>query len=684
MGIKRDYVKEMVSTILQIDPKLKKDEVEAIVIRKMKERMMDPSIVMDNNVTGQQEQVGLSDMCNWIDKHKPVISGNATFYMQPSVLVSPTSRMLRILKRLRKEIKKLMFKFKPEDDEYQRYDLDQGNAKVVMNAEYGASGAPMAAFYNKYGPAATTLMAQSIITTMAAFFEGYVGDNQKFYHINECMDWMNTVRAKKEKIPRWIQTPTVDETSRRIKSHFILYDSAHNYVIDKYLNNCQDDELTYLFYANNMKDFIRRHPKMKQLIQTILLSLPRYEAAVGEVPVQFNDRFPSVEKYNKWVSEEMFMNPYNIPAVIKDPMGELTELMNQFCFVEYLTPDSIVKLNNHKRKAILLVDTDSNVINANIFVDFVMEELFPEESFQRGPLYNDMICVNILASVLDKCVINILDHYGKVHNMDEEARTELAMKNEFMFRRFFLMLKKKRYATSIALREGNIMYPFKTEIKGLDFIKAGVTDDVTKKFTGMLENYILFSEELELHELMREIKRFEKEIREDLENGGVRYLKPQSYKSEGAYKKVKNKETGMEESRAWSIPVFRAAQIWNELYPQQKIYSLDKVKIVKLMVTGLSDLEVIKQRYPDDYKLISDKIFHSNQRELVAAGLKVIAIPSTVEKIPDWLIPLIDYDVIISDVIASFRSVLEALKIEEINLKTPNGKAGIISSLISI
>ena len=65
-------------------------------------------------------------------------------------------------------------------------------------------------------------------------------------------------------------------------------------------------------------------------------------------------------------------------------------------------------------------------------------------------------------------------------------------------------------------------------------------------------------------------------------------------------------------------------------------------------------------------------------------GLKVIAIPSNVKQIPEWIIGLIDYDVIISDVIGSFRSVLDALKIEEINLRTPNGKANITSSLISI
>ena len=639
---------------------------------------------MDNNVTGANEKIKLTDLCNWIDNKKPVVSGNATFYMQPEVLQSPTSNMLRSMKKGRKIVKKEMFKYKPQDDEYRRLDLGQGNLKVVMNAEYGASGAPSAAFYTKYSPAATTLMAQSIITTMAAFFEGYVGDNQKFFHINECFDWMNTILKKKQDIPKWVVIPTYEETLLRIRLHFQMYDLENDYVLDNYLKNRTPEELVYLYYANNMKAFIRRHPRIQSLIKNCLISLPLYEASEKEIPPQYQGKFEDVDKYNDWVAGEMFLNPYNAPDIIKKDMKELTSLITQFCFVEYLTPDSIMKLNNHKRNTILLVDTDSNVINADIFVSLVLDELFPDETFSRTRLYNDMICVSMIANIIDGCVVSILDFYGRMHNMNEEARKELTMKNEFMFRVFFLMLKKKRYGASVALREGNIMVPFKLEIKGVDFIKAGVSEDVTKRFTRIIKEYLLFSDELKLHEMMREIKKFEREIYQDLRSGGVKYLKPQQYKSEGAYKQKYDKETGRTISGAWTLPVFRAATVWNELYPLQKIYSLDRVKIVKLIVTCPADIDDIKDKHPKEYEMIHDKIFNSKSPEISKAGLKVIAIPSTLPEIPKWIIPLIDYDVTISDVVSSFKSVLDALKIEGINVKTPNGKANVVSSLISI
>jgi hypothetical protein len=246
------------------------------------------------------------------------------------------------------------------------------------------------------------------------------------------------------------------------------------------------------------------------------------------------------------------------------------------------------------------------------------------------------------------------------------------------------MNKKKRYASSIILREGNIMIPPRTEIKGVDFIKAGVTDYVTKKFTSILENNILHSDDINLHHLMRDLKRFEQEIYEDLKSGGVKFLRSLTFKSEGAYKKVYDKNSNSYISGAWRLPVFRAVAIWNELYPKQKIYSLDRVKLAKLIVSNEDDLNIIKDKHPKEYKLIIDNIFHSKNSEILKTGLKVLAIPSTLEKIPDWITELIDYDIIISDTISSFRSILEAFDIEKINVATPHGKAGVFSSLISI
>ena len=678
MGVKKDYINNMVDIIKRMNPDLDEDDIKKAVSSVVKQELKDPTITMDNNVTGEYHEITLTKMCEWIDRTNPVISGNATFYCQPEVLESPTSNMLRSLKKGRKTVKNEMFKYNPNSDEYSMLDLDQYNKKVIMNAEYGGSGAPTAAFYTKYSPAATTLMAQSIITTMAAFFESFIGDNQKFYHINECFDWMNRVLLKKDKVPKWIMVPTVKDVVNRISHHFDIIGIDDYKTLDLFISTCNRDELVYLYYANNIKEFISRHLNVSTLIGKILSTLPLLEAAEKEVPDQYKNNFVSddfsrdVDKYNKWVSQEMFLDPYKIPECIKSYMNDLKNLVTQFVYVEYITPDSIVKLNNHLRNTVLLVDTDSNIINADIFVEFVIKELYPGEKFGRPSLYNEMILVNILASLLSECVASLLDYYGRCHNMNKEARAELTMKNEFLFRRLFLMKTKKRYSSSIVLREGNIMIPYKLEIKGMDFIKAGVSDEVSNRFTKMLEDHVLFSEDIELHQLMKDLKKFESEIFHNLKMGGTAYLKKQQFKAEGAYKKP------------WSIQVYKGTAIWNILNPQNKINSLDRVSILKTIVSKPEDLEIIKHQFPKEYDKVMNNIYNSSNPDIQKIGIKIIAIPNTVKKIPAWLLPLVDYDIIVSDVISSFRSVLDALNIEEMYYKTPNGNANIVSCLVSL
>ena len=435
--------------------------------------------------------------------------------------------------------------------------------------------------------------------------------------------------------------------------------------------------MVYLYYANNFRDFIRNHEKVKLLLKNILETLPDYEAS-KEVPDRFKNKFKDAKEYNEWIVGEMFLNPYSIPSSVKEYMDEFITLMKQFVYVEYLTPDSILKLNNHTRNTVLLVDTDSNMILADLFVSFVLKEIFPGNDFGRTMMYNEMILVNVICATLSVSVADILDYYGRCHNMDEESRSELTMKNEFLFRTLFLMNTKKRYAVSIVLREGNIYVPFKSDIKGADFIKAGVTQDVSDRFEKMLCDHILYSDKLELHELMKDLKKFEKEIYKDLKDGNMTYLKQQQYKSESGYKSSENGAT------AWRLQVYKGSEIWNELYPDNKIYSLDRVHILKLAVDGPADIEKIKNDFPEEYNKVLTKVFNSSRNEIRNAGFKVICIPNGIKAIPDWLRPLIDYDVIISNIVGSFKSILDALRLEDVVFKSTNGEVNSASCLISI
>jgi hypothetical protein len=668
----KEYVETATDTLCRIMPRKTRDELREYVKTSVKKKWVDPELNADNNVTGVNYDTTLTGFLTMINDEKPVVSGNATLYVQPEVLPSPTSNMLGDLKKLRKSIKKEMFQYKPSDDEYANLDLDQANTKVIMNAEYGATGTKTSAFYTKWSPPATTLMAQSIITTMANLFESLIGDNNLFMSFEECIDWVRAVLNGKnleKNLPDWIIIPSREELVTRLKSHFYAYRQGFTPLIENFVTDLEDNERTYVFYAHNLHEFIRRHNKPRELLQRILSTLP-LNADATEVPSELRGKFDTLDAYKEHLQTEMFMNPYEIPGSIKEYIKDLGKLIFKYCHVSYLTSDSIEKLNHHKRRVVLLVDTDSNVLYLDPFVQFVKNEVCQGNSFGRKDVYNDMIIVNIASSFLDNSIKDILDLYGRRHNMGEKARSVLQMKNEFLFRMLMLLNAKKSYLASIVLREGHMYEKLKTEIKGVQFIKSAVSEEVSDRFTKIAEDNILFAPEVDLTGMMRDIRKFEAEIIADMKAGGTRYLKAQGLKSESGY------------SDPWRNQIYKAATVWNLVYPEQKIYPLDRAYIVKLGVKGPTDIECIKEQFPDVHKTLMDEVFMSDDASIRKYGMSVIAIPTSEDIVPEWIRKLMDIELLCSNIMASFRNIMEAFRVEYVAVNTPSKKMERFTNLI--
>ena len=61
------------------------------------------------------------------------------------------------------------------------------------------------------------------------------------------------------------------------------------------------------------------------------------------------------------------------------------------------------------------------------------------------------------------------------------------------------------------------------------------------------------------------------------------------------------------------------------------------------------------------YNIVKEKIFNNPDKRIANKGLAVIAIPRNVDKIPEWIIPFIDYDTITCDVLKKIYSLLSSL-----------------------
>ena len=85
-----------------------------------------------------------------------------------------------------------------------------------------------------------------------------------------------------------------------------------------------------------------------------------------------------------------------------------------------------------------------------------------------------------------------------------------------------------------------------------------------------------------------------------------------------------------------------------------------------MTLTDEKELAKLKASNPEIYAVIDKKILHHPNPKVAEKMLPVIAIPRNVEKIPEWMIPFIDYDTIAYNVLSKFYPLLESLGLDTI------------------
>jgi len=231
-------------------------------------------------------------------------------------------------------------------------------------------------------------------------------------------------------------------------------------------------------------------------------------------------------------------------------------------------------------------------------------------------------------------------------NVTEVKQPIINMKSEFLYSRLMLTRNKKQYAGQLELQEGNIKR--KIDMKGMSIKKANVNNRTRKVFTDLIEKKILNAKEINIAEILGIFKAFEDEIRTSLQNGEITFLTPGKCNDFDSYKNV------------YQVASARGSIIWNKLNPDNTIQTPAKVNLLKLSINDISDLEPIYET--EMFNTIQTEIF--GDEKLAHYGMTAICMPKSVTKIPDWLIPFINYEDIIDDNIRVGNLLLESLGIK--------------------
>lgn len=631
---KEVWVKENMKTYNKMYPQIEKKELKKYLEKVFDDKVQDKQLILDNNYVKKSVRTSILELYEWLQDAKPIIAGHGVFFKNQNVVKNPAAVMLKKFLDLRKQLKKIMYTFDEGTYEYNRFDRLQLTEKINANSYYGAGGNKHSYFYNVYTATSVTSTGQSLISTTETAFEHFLSNNVMFLDIDDCRHYVNNIIREDYNMDENI-LPNISK-DRLIKS---LLDKFYDYkghlkenkeFVERLVESLNQQEINRIFFKNNIYAF-SSIPKVKE----ILIDL--YEN-VG-----------------------VFVDPNKVPKNILGNVELLWELYKEFVFYNHFAFARIDRLKHHIRKTVVTVDTDSNMLNLDPWVQFTFKSVAKDNPTILSKDYNQIrfAAINTMCYVLTKLITEVLEKYTKRCNILKEYRPMINMKNEFLFSRLILSPKKKRYISTVRLREGKEIFPEKIDIKGHDFGKSSTRQATKDYFVNMVKEKLL-NGDINIATIVKDLEEFEETVKNSLLSGDKDFLIPKSVKELGAYKEP-FKEQGM-----------RAIVAWNAVEIDNPIELPAKIDIVKVKMETLEDCKPLKETNPDIYRRIERDIFNSPHKKIREKGISVIAIPRNIDKVPEWIMSFIDFDTTINDNISRFHSVLRSLGIELI--KTSGNK----------
>jgi hypothetical protein len=308
-----------------------------------------------------------------------------------------------------------------------------------------------------------------------------------------------------------------------------------------------------------------------------------------------------------------------------------------------------------KRKAILGCDTDSNFVGLEKYFKFV-ESKFNYKNYDINREYG---IANSAILYLANFIQKELNRFTANCNLTPEKQPIIRMKSEFLYRKMMFTRNKKQYAGLLIGREGHIIDPPKLDMKGMSIKKSTVNNTTRSVFNNIIYNDILNSKKINYFMIFLKYRNLESIIRDSLSNGNTEFLKPDKVNEFSSYAFPER------------MMVVRGTFIWNYIYPNESIQLPTKINILKLKENSLDLIEddEIKNKILEAFSYYENKKSNSKiEREFFEKmakikdyGLSVLALPKNIEKIPDWVIPLIDYDSIIDDNIRVGNLIIESI-----------------------
>lgn len=588
----------------------------------IKDNIRVEDISMLNSYLNTEFTTDSLDLTEFYFKRKPLTGGNGVLF--DADIYNPSIPMLKGQKATRGKYKKEMYLAHKAGDEFgfKMGNLKQNNEKVKMNAWYGINGTRSSMFFNIHCATAITGKGKQLISTATCAFEGFIADNVKFLNMDDCMIFIkNILSENREFDDKFIldRNITVEECLLRLRDNMEYEEEFEIHRVRKLLYSLNKTDINRIYYKNNLFGFCRNSYVKNILEQSAMLS-------------------------NDYRTPE----PKDTNTELKTILDSLWELLEEYVFYNYQYTEKFYRVQTHKRKAVLVIDTDSNMIYLDPWVNFIKDEVLTKEQIKKKEKESENLNFDFLycfCYITGLMIKQVLVKYLNNCNVKKENIDLLDMKNEYLFSRMVITDGKKAYASIIEYKEGENMHG-KTDIKGLAINKSDTNRNASAIFKNILIDDILKSEDISLNNVLIKISEFEKEIKRSILAGESTYFKPMFVKQEDAY------------ANPLSEQGIRAVICYNAAYPDDIINLPDDFFIVKTTLLKPSDLDKVED--DEIRENIRKYIFENENKKISSKGLYVFALPKD-KKVPEWLIPFIDINAMTQSILKAFLPVLKTI-----------------------
>lgn len=680
-----------------------------------------PNLVMRNLYTTKNVTVPLNKIFDVIHDEDLCISGNNTLTYSFNKVKSTIPKLLIKKKADRNFHKKKMLKAKEtmavlkkegtfKDGcsvaiEFNNENKIQLKVKTFMNSVYGVQGQPGSYLFSPDTAGAVTAEGRNLIAEMTWTMERLLYGTVHFSSVNEMYAYISAVKKSVNKRPEFKSWITYIPTKEDIIQKFseIGHDTVGFYdgidsdlgnsvsrSIYYMINNLTEDERIYFYYSNDLFNLISKNYKIFDLFDTMISSPIKYLAPAykpdDEVCVKYDNILQNIKGFSSTESLDTYIKSiggkendvYNflVYKIFNPILETICDIIEEFVLTNMSTAKRCLKYQTLPRRAIIVSDTDSVIINLHPWVVNLsklhsIRNNIPYRGEHVG-FYDEMLdfkLINIMAYICTFGTKKAGDLLAKNANIPEDLRKWIDMKNEFLFARLVMYSgAKKNYIVHTRLQEGKIIDD--CSATGIKLNSSVIHQVIEDKMMKCIEDNMLKSENIDTVKVLCEIKNIERFIIESIKNGDLTFGRKARYSGPNGYK------TGV-----YTNDSGRSAFIWNILYPNLKIEAGSYGYIFPTTLNTEMDVrKKMMDKFPEEANMLLEKIF--GNPNLKPYGLRSIMIPinEAVTKLPEWIIPFIEYSKISTKHLAPLITLLPTVGLK--NSAISSGKTN-YSPLVS-